>query len=101
MAGGEVRKRLRRSADAKIGGVAAGIAEYLDLDPTIVRVIFALLLILGAGVTWLLVYVVLWVVMPEPEVDASSGVRGASAAGRCGGSRGRVHSRADCPLGSG
>jgi phage shock protein C len=50
-----------------IGGVAGGIAEYLDVDATIVRVVFAVLLILGAGITWALVYGVLWLLMPEFE----------------------------------
>ena len=66
-------KRLKRSDDRMVGGVAGGIAEYLDLDPTIVRVVFAVLLILGAVVTWALVYGVLWLLMPEDEAGAEQG----------------------------
>ena len=51
-----------------VGGVAGGIAEYLVLDSTVVRVVFVLLFILGMGVTWPLVYGVLWLLMPESEV---------------------------------
>ncbi len=74
-------KRLRRSDDRMIGGVAGGVAEYLGLDPTIVRVAFAVLLILGAVVTWALVYGVLWLLMPEAEAGAER-ASGAERSGR-------------------
>lgn len=67
MAGEAGPKRLKRSDDRMIGGVAGGIAEYVDVDPTIVRVVFVVLLIVGAVVTWALVYGVLWLLMPEYE----------------------------------
>jgi phage shock protein C len=45
-----------------IAGVCGGIAEYLDIDPTIVRVLWVLITLLaGFGV---LLYLILWVVMP-------------------------------------
>ena len=57
------RKRLMRSStDKKIGGVCAGLADYFDLDATILRVVW-LLLILCAG-TGLVAYIVLWIVLP-------------------------------------
>jgi phage shock protein C len=56
-------KRLMRSSrDKKIGGVCAGLADYFDLDPTIVRIVW-LLAIFFAG-TGLLVYIVLWIALP-------------------------------------
>ena len=56
-------KRLMRSSrDKKIGGVCAGLADYFDLDPTIVRVVW-LLAIFFAG-TGFLAYVILWIVLP-------------------------------------
>jgi len=56
-------KRLMRSSrDKKIGGVCAGLAEYFDLDPTLVRVIW-LLAIFFAG-TGLFIYLILWLVLP-------------------------------------
>lgn len=61
------RKQLRRSiADRQIAGVCGGIGEYLDLDPTAVRVGYVLLSLLTAF-AGCLVYVVLWVVIPERE----------------------------------
>lgn len=61
-------KRLYRSRDNRIlGGVAAGIGEYLDADPTLIRLIFALSFLLGG--TGIVVYLVMWLIIPEePEV---------------------------------
>ena len=57
------KKRLVRSTnDKKIAGVAAGLADYFDLDPTIIRLVW-LLAILFAG-TGLLAYVILWIALP-------------------------------------
>lgn len=63
-------KRLARSTDdRKIAGVAAGVARYFGLDPNLVRVAWVLsLLFAGAGG---LLYLVLWVVLPE-EPDGIS-----------------------------
>ena len=58
-------KRLYRSrTDQMVGGVCAGVAEYFDIDPTIVRLVFAALTLFGVG-SPVLVYLVLWVIMPE------------------------------------
>ena len=67
--GGDDIRRLRRSQDRMVAGVAGGIAEYVGVDPTIVRLVFALLFVLGVGVTWLFVYFVLWVLMPEAPAE--------------------------------
>jgi len=56
------KKLMRSSRDKKLGGVCAGLADYFDLDPTIVRVVW-LLAIFFAG-TGLLVYLILWIVLP-------------------------------------
>ncbi len=58
-------KRLYRSTkDRKIAGVCGGIAEYLNIDPVIVRVI-AFLLLLPGGLPGFIPYVVLWVIVPN------------------------------------
>jgi len=58
------RTRLVRPREGrKIAGVCLGIAEYFDLDPTLIRLIW-LVLDLGAG-TGLLAYIIGWIVMPE------------------------------------
>jgi len=58
---GGTRKLMRSSTDKKIAGVCAGLADYFDIDPTIVRVVW-LLAVLCAG-TGLLLYIILWIVL--------------------------------------
>lgn len=59
-----MQKRLYRSRTEKmIGGVSGGLAEYFDLDPTIIRVAFVLSIFLGGG--GIIAYIILWIVVPE------------------------------------
>lgn len=59
---------LRRSmVNRQIGGVCSGLAEYLGLDPTVVRVGYVLLSVLSVAFPGLLVYFILWAVIPERE----------------------------------
>lgn len=60
-----MEKKLTRSRDKKIAGVCGGLAEFLGLDKSIVRIVW-LLCILLAG-TGLLAYLVMWIVMPEEK----------------------------------
>lgn len=57
-------KRLYRSKnDALLGGVCGGIAEHLGVDPTLVRVVFAVLAVVsGVGI---LIYLLLWLIIPR------------------------------------
>jgi len=58
-------KKLTRSKNQMIGGVCAGVAEYLDWDVTLVRAAYAILFFFfGVG---FLLYLVLWIVMPKSE----------------------------------
>lgn len=64
----EMRKPLRRSrSNRMIAGVVGGLAEYWSLDPTLARVIFVVVSILSAAFPGLLVYAVLWLIIPEGE----------------------------------
>ena len=56
---------VRSTTDRKIAGVAGGLAAYLNLDATLIRVMWVLA-VLGAGFG-VLAYVVLWVVLPEGQ----------------------------------
>lgn len=61
--GAQGRKRLARSEDRWLGGVAGGVADYFGIDPTLVRVLFiASCLLPGPQI---LLYVILWFVMPD------------------------------------
>jgi len=62
----EKNKRLYRSAKSKVfGGVAGGIAEYFDIDPIIIRLLFVIIAFAGGG--GVIVYLILWIALPlEP-----------------------------------
>ncbi|MGP1466603.1 PspC domain-containing protein [Prevotella koreensis] len=57
-------KKLYRSNDRMLGGVCAGLAEYADMDPTVVRLIYAGLTVFTAF-SGVLLYPILWIIMPE------------------------------------
>lgn len=73
--GQRFKGRLYRDADDKfLGGVCAGIAAYMNVDPTVVRLIFAIITFGGFGLGFLL-YIVLWIVLPTSKVESYSGKR--------------------------
>lgn len=57
-------KKLYRSKDAMIGGVCAGIAEYMGIDKTVVRVGYALITLLTGGVFGVVAYIICMFIMP-------------------------------------
>lgn len=58
-----MKKFYLSSSDKKIGGVCGGLAEYFDIDPLIVRIVFfALILSCGAGPV---IYLLLWILAPK------------------------------------
>jgi len=58
------RRLVRRSDDKMIAGICSGVADYLGIDVTLVRVLTALGAVLGFG-TLIVAYVVLWAVLPQ------------------------------------
>ncbi|KKP65334.1 MAG: Phage shock protein C, PspC [candidate division WS6 bacterium GW2011_GWE1_34_7] len=65
------KKLYRSETDKMIGGVCGGIAEYFGIDSTIVRLLFALIVI-SAG-TGLVLYIILWIIVPtKSNVGLSS-----------------------------
>lgn len=61
-----MQKKLQRSAENSIlFGVCGGVAEYFNVDPTIVRLLFVVLAI--AGGPGALLYIILLIVMPKPD----------------------------------
>lgn len=59
-----MKKLYRSTSNKKIAGVCGGLGEYFEVDPTIFRVIFIILLLPG-GLPGFLPYIILWVVMPK------------------------------------
>ena len=63
-------KLTRSRSDEMIAGVCGGLADYLDLDPVLVRLAFMVLLFAsGVGLP---IYIVLWVVMPEENGEETA-----------------------------
>ena len=61
------RKLYRSRDDRMIAGVCGGLGQYVSIDPTVIRVIFALLVVFGVG-SGLLIYLVLMLIIPlEPD----------------------------------
>ncbi|MBU0719452.1 MAG: PspC domain-containing protein [Planctomycetes bacterium] len=61
-------KTLRRSVmNRSIAGVCGGIGEYLEVDPTVVRIVYVLLSIFSAAFPGIIVYILLWILIPERE----------------------------------
>jgi phage shock protein C len=59
---------LRRSrSDRMIAGVVAGLARYFDLDPTLARVLYVVASIVSVAFPGILVYVLLWVIIPQDD----------------------------------
>lgn len=62
----EPKRLYRIPSEGMLGGVCAGLGEYLAADPTIIRLIFVLLL-LGGG-SGFLIYLIMWLIVPiKPE----------------------------------
>ncbi|MCP5046705.1 MAG: PspC domain-containing protein [bacterium] len=62
-------KRLKRSNKEKmIAGVCGGIAEYFNQDPTLVRIIYVLASVLSVAFPGILVYLVLWAIIPQSDI---------------------------------
>lgn len=58
-------KKLFRSSNRIFAGVCGGIAEYFDMDPTLIRVVYVILSMFSAGFPGLLVYIILMILMPN------------------------------------
>lgn len=56
---------MYRSSNRIIAGVCGGIAEYLDIDPTVIRVVYAVLSIFSVAFPGLLLYLILLVLIPN------------------------------------
>ena len=84
-----MKQRLMRSdSDKMIAGVCGGLAEYMDIDLTIVRLVFAGAFLFGFGSSGLL-YLLMWVIVPrgdnlnaEPKAVMQAGVQEMAEKGR-------------------
>lgn len=63
-----IKKLYRSKTDKMIAGVCGGIAKYFGIDSTLVRIIYAIVAIFTAIVPCLIIYLVLWILIPEEPV---------------------------------
>ena len=70
----EKSRLYRDSGDKMIGGVCSGIANYLGVDPAIIRILFAIISFGGFGLGFL-IYIILWIVLPPKDLGDFSGKR--------------------------
>jgi phage shock protein C len=59
------RKKLKLSKNKMIAGVCAGVGEYLDIDPTAIRVIWLILTVATLGVGGAIIYILAWIIMSK------------------------------------
>ena len=60
-------KRLYKSNDKKLCGVCGGVAEYFDIDPTVVRLLWALFAVGGGG--GVILYIIAAIIMDDNPID--------------------------------
>jgi phage shock protein C len=69
----DMKAPLRRSrSNRMIAGVVAGLAHYFDIDVTLARVLYVLVTIFSAAFPGILVYIILWIVIPCDDQEVSS-----------------------------
>jgi phage shock protein PspC (stress-responsive transcriptional regulator) len=67
------KRLMRSSTDRKIAGVCGGIAEYFDIDSTVVRLVWLVLLFIPVPIVPSIVaYIVAWLVMPQAPVPVAA-----------------------------
>lgn len=59
------RRLMRSSKDKMLAGICGGIAEYMVVDPTIIRLVFALATFFTVVFPGVLIYLIMWVVVPK------------------------------------
>lgn len=64
-----MEKKLTKSTDKKMAGVCAGLAEYFNLDATLVRVLYAALTFFSVGFPGIVLYIILMLIMPEKTAE--------------------------------
>lgn len=60
------RRLTRSTTDRRIAGVCGGVAKYLNVDPTVVRIIFLVALLCGSVGFW--AYLIVWIAAPEDNL---------------------------------
>lgn len=66
----KIRRRLYRDGESRVlGGVCSGLGAYFNIDPVFLRILFVVLVFLGAGISFF-IYIILWIVVPKARTTA-------------------------------
>jgi phage shock protein PspC (stress-responsive transcriptional regulator) len=65
----ETRRLYRSRTNRKLAGVCGGLSQYFNTDPTLIRVLFVVVAVLGGS--GLLIYLLLWIVIPEEPLGGA------------------------------
>ena len=65
----QTRRLYRSHTNRKLAGVCGGLAEYLNTDATLIRVLFVLLALLGGP--GIVIYLLMWIIVPEQPCGAA------------------------------
>ena len=66
----KIRRRLYRDSESRVlGGVCSGMSAYFNFDPVFLRILFVVLVFLGAGIS-IFIYIILWIVVPKASTTA-------------------------------
>jgi phage shock protein C len=61
-----MRRLFRSKKERLLGGVCAGLGEHLDVDPTVIRLIWVVVSVLSIG-TGIIIYILAWIIIPEDD----------------------------------
>jgi phage shock protein PspC (stress-responsive transcriptional regulator) len=59
-----MRRLYRSKTQRMLGGVCGGIGEHIDVDPTVIRLVWAVLTLLSVGIG-IIAYIIAWIIVPE------------------------------------
>ncbi len=72
----EMKRLYRSRSDRLLGGVCSGLGRYLNVDPTLMRLIFILLALIGGH--GILVYLIMWLIVPEEPLASNTIINAAA-----------------------
>jgi phage shock protein C len=65
----ETRKLYRSRSNRQVAGVCGGLAQYFNLDATLIRILFVVLAVLGGS--WIVLYLAMWIIVPKEPAGAA------------------------------
>ena len=65
----DVKRLYRSRRESKLAGVCGGVADYLEVDPTVVRVVFLLGTMITGFFPGIFIYLVMWMIMPQEPLN--------------------------------